>query len=189
MSIQFDETLQIFIEESLEHLADIQNDLLAIEAGGADIDENLVNKVYRAAHSIKGGAGFMGLTNIKNLTHEMENILGKIRSREMVPVPEIINILLLASDKLVELINNVTRSNEIDILQHIESLVSIANGMAVQQETGVKMNTGGKDDSSPPVLVSFPDQTGPGFEITEDMNFRSKKRGKKYLPGANRSDS
>jgi two-component system chemotaxis sensor kinase CheA len=178
MSIQFDETLQIFIEESLEHLADIQNDLLAIEAGGADIDENLVNKVYRAAHSIKGGAGFMGLTNIKNLTHEMENILGKIRSREMVPVPEIINILLLASDKLVELINNVTRSNEIDILQHIESLVSIANGMAVQQEAGVKMNTGGKDDSSPPVLISFPDQTGPGLEITEDMISAARKGGK-----------
>jgi two-component system, chemotaxis family, sensor kinase CheA len=178
MSIQFDETLQIFIDESLEHLADIQNDLLAIEAGGADIDENLVNKVYRAAHSIKGGAGFMGLTNIKNLTHEMENILGKIRSREMVPVPEIINILLLASDKLVELINNVTRSNEIDILHHIESLVSITNKMAVQHETEVKMNTGGKDDSSTPILVSFPDQAGGGLEIAEDMISAGRKGGK-----------
>ena len=59
MSIQFDETLQIFIDESLEHLADIQNDLLAIETAGADIDENLVNKVYRAAHSIKPAPPFM----------------------------------------------------------------------------------------------------------------------------------
>ena len=125
MSIQFDETMHLFIDESLEHLADIQNDLLAIEADGADIDENLVNKVYRAAHSIKGGAGFMGLTNIKNLTHEMENILGKIRSREMVPNAEIINILLLASDALVNLINNITQSNDIDISNHIESLLMI----------------------------------------------------------------
>ena len=98
MNIEDDETLQIYIEESLEHLADIENDFLAIEENGADIDEVLINKVYRAAHSIKGGAGFMGLTNIKDLTHEMENILGKIRSREMVPNPEIVNILLLASD-------------------------------------------------------------------------------------------
>jgi two-component system chemotaxis sensor kinase CheA len=139
MSIQFDETMHLFIDESLEHLADIQNDLLAIEAAGADIDENLVNKVYRAAHSIKGGAGFMGLTNIKNLTHEMENILGKIRSREMVPNSEVINILLLASDTLVELINNVTQSNEIDISNHIESLLSVASGAPIKDELEKKI--------------------------------------------------
>jgi len=107
MSIENDEILQLYIEESLEHLADIENDFLAIEEAGADIDEEVVNKVYRAAHSIKGGAGFMGLDNIKELTHEMENILGKIRSHEMVPNPEIINILWLAADEVRNLINDV----------------------------------------------------------------------------------
>ena len=57
MDIQTDENLQLYVEECLEHLADIENDLLAIEQAGADIDEELVNKVFRAAHSIKGGAG------------------------------------------------------------------------------------------------------------------------------------
>ena len=65
MDIEDDEILQGFIEESLEHLADIENDLLAIEEGGANTDEDLVNKVFRAAHSIKGGAGFMGVTTIQ----------------------------------------------------------------------------------------------------------------------------
>ena len=177
MSIQFDETLQIFIDESLEHLADIQNDLLAIEAGGANIDENLVNKVYRAAHSIKGGAGFMGLTNIKNLTHEMENILGKIRSREMVPNPEIINILLSASDMLVNLLDEITKSNDIDICQHIESLKSITDGVPAQPETGIKNETNQKAGSSTPLSISFPDQLG-GFEITEDAISEARKGGK-----------
>jgi len=177
MSIQFDETMQIFIDESLEHLADIQNDLLAIEAGGADIDENLVNKVYRAAHSIKGGAGFMGLTNIKNLTHEMENILGKIRSREMVPNAEIINILLLASDALVELINNITRSNDIDISNHIESLLSVTNGDPAKKEAAVENETEKFDDSSQPEFISLPDQMN-SFAITEDMISDGKKGGK-----------
>ena len=175
MSIQFDETLQIFIDESLEHLADIQNDLLAIETAGADIDENLVNKVYRAAHSIKGGAGFMGLTNIKNLTHEMENILGKIRSREMVPDADIINILLLASDALVELINNITQSNDIDISNHIESLLSITTGVAVKKEAGA--GTERLDDITAPIFISLPDQTG-GFEINEEMISEGRKGGK-----------
>ena len=81
MSIQDDETLRLYVEESIEHLADIENDLLAIEKAGADINEELVNKVFRAAHSIKGGAGFMGLNNIKELSHKMENVLGMIRER------------------------------------------------------------------------------------------------------------
>jgi two-component system chemotaxis sensor kinase CheA len=57
MTIQDDETLQMYLEESIEHLADIETDLLAIEEAGANIDEDLVNKVYRAAHSIKGEPG------------------------------------------------------------------------------------------------------------------------------------
>ncbi len=128
MTIQDDETLQMYLEESIEHLADIETDLLAIEEDGADIDEDLVNKVYRAAHSIKGGAGFMGLTTIKDLTHEMENILGKIRSRRMVPTPEIVNVLLMASDTLKALMNDVFTSNEVDISKHIDDLQAIAEG-------------------------------------------------------------
>ena len=125
MTIQDDETLKMYLEESLEHLADIENDFLAIEENGADIDEELVNKVYRAAHSIKGGAGFMGLTNIKNLTHEMENILGKIRGREIVPTPDNVNVLLKASDMLKSLMKDILNSNDIDISDHIHALKAI----------------------------------------------------------------
>jgi two-component system chemotaxis sensor kinase CheA len=112
MNMLDDETLRMYIEESREHLADIENDLLAIEEAGANIDEHLVNKVFRAAHSIKGGAGFMGLDNIKELGHKIESVLGLIRSREIVPNPEVINIVLLAFDRLRELINNTDQSNE-----------------------------------------------------------------------------
>jgi two-component system chemotaxis sensor kinase CheA len=128
MTIQDDETLQMYLEESLEHLADIENDFLAIEENGANIDEDLVNKVYRAAHSIKGGAGFMGLTNIKDLTHEMENILGKIRAGEMVPTPEIVNVLLEASDQVKALMNDVLSSNDVDISAHIKALQDVLAG-------------------------------------------------------------
>ncbi len=134
MTIQDDETLQMYLEESLDHLADIENDFLAIEENGADIDEDLVNKVYRAAHSIKGGAGFMGLNNIKDLTHEMENILGKIRSCEMVPTPEIVNVMLEASDQLKALMNDVLDSNDVDISTHIKALQDVSAGKAVAKE-------------------------------------------------------
>jgi len=128
MSIEDDEILQGFIEESLEHLADIENDLLAIEEGGADIDVELVNKVFRAAHSIKGGAGFMGLTVIQNLAHAAENVLGLIRSEKLVPDPDIVNILLLASDELQQLIEDVGNSNDVDISEHVNALNAIYEG-------------------------------------------------------------
>ena len=55
-----------------------------IKESGADIDEELVNTVFRAAHSIKGGAGFFDLSKIRDLGHKVENVLDMIRSREMI---------------------------------------------------------------------------------------------------------
>lgn len=128
MDIEDDEILQGFIEESLEHLADIEHDLLAIEEAGANIDEDLVNKVFRAAHSIKGGAGFMGLTAIQELSHAAENVLGMIRSKKLIPTPEIINVLLIASDQLQSMIEDVHNSNDVDISTHLTPLNAIADG-------------------------------------------------------------
>ncbi len=128
MQIEDDEILQGFIEESLEHLADIENDLLAIEEAGANIDEDLVNKVFRAAHSIKGGAGFMGLNGIQELSHAMENVLGMIRGKKLIPNPQIINILLLSSDQLRGMIEDIQNSNDVDISTHLEPLNAIAAG-------------------------------------------------------------
>jgi len=120
-----DETLQEYISESLEHLADIEQDLLTIEEGGAEIDEEVVNRVFRAAHSLKGGAGFLALETIKELAHKIENVLDMMRNREIVPNPEIINILLNAFDKLRDLINNSDTSNEQDIDEFVTSLVGL----------------------------------------------------------------
>ncbi len=128
MDIEDDEILQGFIEESLEHLADIENDLLAIEESGANINEDLVNKVFRAAHSIKGGAGFMGLTTIQELSHAAENVLGMIRGKKLIPTPEIINVLLIASDQLQSMIEDIHHSNEVDISSHLLPLNAIADG-------------------------------------------------------------
>jgi len=125
MSSADDEILQSFIDESREHLADIENDLLAIEEAGADIDEDLVNKVFRAAHSVKGGAGFMGLDTIKDLSHKIENVLGMIRNCEVVPDSEVVNILLLAFDRLTDMINHVEDSNQTDISEHVVALNGI----------------------------------------------------------------
>lgn len=120
-----DETLQMYIEESLEHLSDIESDLLTIEEGGANIDIDLVNNVFRAAHSIKGGAGFMGLTTVKDLAHSLENVLDLIRNMELVPDPDRISVLLKGFDKLENLMKNIQSSNDEDVSEHIKALSDI----------------------------------------------------------------
>ena len=122
-----DETLQMYIEESLDHLADIESDLLTIEEGGANIDIDLVNNVFRAAHSVKGGAGFMGLTTVKNLAHHLENVLGMIRNSELIPDSEKISILLRGFDELENLLKNIQSSNDVDISVHVQALENITN--------------------------------------------------------------
>jgi len=120
-----DETLQMYIEESLEHLGDIESDLLTIEEAGENIDLDLVNNVFRAAHSIKGGAGFMGLTTIKELAHHLENVLGLIRNQELLPDSSRISVLLKGFDELETLLNNIQTSNETDISHHLQALEKI----------------------------------------------------------------
>lgn len=134
MFFEDDETLQMYVEESLEHLGDIETDLLALEEQGEEIDDELINNVFRAAHSVKGGAGFMGLDVIKELSHNLENILGLVRDRELIPTSDIISILLRSFDKLRELISNVETSNDQDINQYIHDLKNITESTLPEEE-------------------------------------------------------
>jgi two-component system chemotaxis sensor kinase CheA len=176
MEIEDDEILQGFIEESLEHLADIETDLLAIEEAGANIDEDLVNKVFRAAHSIKGGAGFMGLTKIQDLSHAAENVLGLIRSKKLTPTPEIINVLLIAADALQSMIEDIQNSNEVDISSHLTPLNSINDGTFSQpadQEDEIAQTAPEKPSTPEPVLTldiddeALGEEPAPEEEISE----------------------
>ncbi|MCE5266914.1 MAG: chemotaxis protein CheW [Planctomycetaceae bacterium] len=117
-----------FVAESCDHLADIESQLLAIEANGAAIDEELVNTVFRAVHSIKGTAGFLQLSNIQDLSHEMETVLNLIRSRELAPDAGITNALLRAADTLRAMVENVDNSGDVDVSEHLTALRSIASG-------------------------------------------------------------
>ena len=121
-----DDILKEFVAEAREHLATIESDLLAIEDGGADIDEDRVNKVFRAAHSIKGASGFFGLDKIKELAHKAETVLDLIRSRKLAPNAEITNLLLGAFDKLREMVNDPGQSETADTHAFLVGLVDLA---------------------------------------------------------------
>jgi two-component system chemotaxis sensor kinase CheA len=116
------ELIDDFVVESNEHLADVENQLLAMEAGGEDIDIELVNTVFRAVHSIKGVAGFLGFDTINDLAHRLENVLNHIRNSELIPTSQVVDSLLRSIDVLQDLVNDTAQSNDVDVLQYLREL-------------------------------------------------------------------
>ena len=151
-----DELVLEYLAESREHLATIESDLLAMEHAGAAIDEQLVNRVFRAAHSIKGGAGFFDLTKIRELGHKTENVLDMIRSRQIVPSPEVVNVLLHAFDRLSQLIDGYRTSNEAEISEFLSALTEVTAGSLSSDEQSLLDQPA---SSAVPELSEFPDVT------------------------------
>jgi len=123
-----DELLGEFVVEAKEHLADIENQFLSIEASGDNVDVELVNDVFRAIHSIKGAAGFLGMTKVNDLSHCLENILNMMRNSELTPNSAMIDVMLRSADRLQGLIDDIFNSNEADISEYIDALEQIAAG-------------------------------------------------------------
>jgi two-component system chemotaxis sensor kinase CheA len=92
--------LDAFVVESKEHLCEVESLLLAMEASSAQGDQEAINSVFRAIHSIKGGAGFLGLAKVNDLSHAAENVLNRMRLQELNVTSDLIDLLLRATDML-----------------------------------------------------------------------------------------
>jgi two-component system chemotaxis sensor kinase CheA len=99
--IEDDEVLLSFIQESHDHLDTIEDRIITLEN---DDDPDLIDDIFRSMHTIKGVASFIGLNNIKNLSHKLESLLDRLRIKEVEINPEMINILLEGTDVLVNMI-------------------------------------------------------------------------------------
>ncbi len=122
MDLADKELVAEFVVESQEGLANVEQQMLAIEAAGADIDADLVNAVFRTMHSIKGAAGFLGLERIGTLAHSLEEILNNLRNCEMIPTSELVTTMLRAADYMKGLLDNVESSNEADVAPYVQEL-------------------------------------------------------------------
>ncbi len=108
--MQDSELIQAFLTESTEMLDDAEPKLIDLqhvsESTGA-VDNEVVNSIFRAFHSIKGSAGFLQMKNISAVTHEAETLLDRFRKGKTRPTPEYINILFRACDVIRKLLASV----------------------------------------------------------------------------------
>ena len=104
--------LQTFYEESFEGLEVMETGLLELDAGSEDND--LINSVFRAAHSIKGGSATFGLDEVASFTHLMETLLDELRDGQRQVTQQLVNVLLKSVDTLTEMLTANQNEEPID---------------------------------------------------------------------------
>jgi len=110
-----DENTQIFISESNELLDDMEKALLELERSPNDAD--LINRVFRAAHTIKGSAGLFGFDNIIEFTHVVENLLDDVRNCLVPVTDDLISLFMRVKDHVVSMIKSLADGSVVDAKQ------------------------------------------------------------------------
>ena len=112
MSDDFSQFQDAFFEEAAEHLAIVEDGLLQLEQHPEDLD--LLNKIFRSAHSIKGTSGMFGFNAVAQFTHKMETLLDLLRNGQKVVTPKIADLLLKSTDCLKTLIDVAKTGSPVD---------------------------------------------------------------------------
>ena len=141
--MELDELTEEFVIESKEHLESIEDEFLKLEAQSDSPDFDLIAKVFRAIHSVKGAAGFFGLTNINDLSHAMETLLSMMRDGEIKPEAKYIDELLVGVDYLNQMLDDLESSNDLNISEPLEVLNALIKGTsptaAMEMETVIRL--------------------------------------------------
>ncbi|MGM0886686.1 MAG: chemotaxis protein CheW [Bacillota bacterium] len=170
--------LEVFIEESKEHLQTCSEQLLVLEKNPEDL--SIVNEIFRSAHTLKGMSATMGYEDLANLTHKMENVLDAIRNSQIVLSPELFDVIFLAVDDLEAMVMSIAEGgdgkrnvmgvvHQMEMIEKGESPVSstiaeVAAASAVLEKE--EMTVGEYDEFEWTVLQQSKDQGFNSFEIS-----------------------
>lgn len=119
------EMVAMFVSNAAELTEQIETDLVAIEKIPTAQRFDVVNRIFRAAHTIKGESGFVGLSNIGRLAHGMENILDQVREARIEPTHQVVSTLLTSLDTLRQMIDCVEESHNVDLEPQLAQLARL----------------------------------------------------------------
>ena len=148
---------QIFFQECEEQLAELESGLLEIEGGGTDPE--IVNAVFRAVHSIKGGAGAFALEELVHFAHIFETVLDEVRKGRLATASPVVESLLRSADVLADLVRSARDGGEIDEsrIRTISDELAALSGAPVGDDAGSDESGESLDDLGfQPVAVAFP---------------------------------
>jgi two-component system chemotaxis sensor kinase CheA len=162
MKIDLSQFRQTFMQESAEHVEAMEAGLLALRT--APDDAETLNAIFRSAHSIKGGAGSFGLTNLVRFTHALENLLDRLRSLEIPATAEVISLLLQSVDVLRAMLDPGADGGLPDGARQLaEQIESLSAGRPVSEEKPIGQKAG------PPKAA--PEEALDGRVVDGELNF------------------
>lgn len=102
--------LEIFVEETKEHLQSLNDNILVLE--NEPENKDTINEIFRSAHSLKGMAGTMGYKRMQTLTHDMENVFSEIRNDKLKVTSDLVDILFQCLDALEAYLDNIINTQD-----------------------------------------------------------------------------
>ncbi len=151
MSIDLSQFHQVFFEESFEGLDIMESSLLALDL--SEVDAETINTIFRAAHSIKGGAGTFGFMQVSSFTHVVETLLDEIRGGDRDIEQDHVDLFLLCVDCLRGLMTDLQAGSEPDMAQ-ADDLKSKFEAILAGETIATESNVEGGNDSSATSLES-----------------------------------
>ncbi len=133
---EFQEILQDFLVESFELVEKLDEDLVELESNPEDLE--LLNGIFRVAHTVKGASSFLNFDVLTHLTHHMEDVLNKARHGDLIITPDIMDVILESIDlmkALLETIRDTSADEGIDVSACVARLDKISNGEAPSDAT------------------------------------------------------
>ncbi len=133
---EMQELLEDFLIEAFEMIEEMDQDLVELESNPDDLE--LLNKIFRVAHTIKGSGSFLNFDKLTRLTHHMEAVLDRARKGELKITSEIMDVILESVDAMKAILeyirdNGSDEAPEIDIEPIVEKLDAITKGKSVSQ--------------------------------------------------------
>lgn len=166
--------LEIFIDETKEHLQTLSDQIMILEQEPENMD--VINEIFRAAHSLKGMAGTMGFKRMQRLTHDMENVFQEVRSGNMTVQPELVDVLFRGLDALeaylaeiLETANEGTEDNE-DIINTLNSIAQKASGKEAPKEEAKPAAASSGEEGPKYDTISITDFEKSTFEKAKNDN-------------------
>ena len=130
--------LSMFLEESMDNLQTLNESLLILEQ--EPNDKEILDQIFRVAHTIKGMAATMGYSTMAELTHKMEDVLSKFREGELSVTPKVVTVLFKCLDTLENMVNTISDGDELDmdVSEIVEHLEGISQSEVLEEECDTK---------------------------------------------------
>ncbi|MEH6936996.1 chemotaxis protein CheA [Bacillus sp. JJ664] len=132
--MELNQYLDLFIDESREHLQNINENLLGLEKEPTNLA--IVNEIFRSAHTLKGMSATMGYEDLASLTHQMENVLDAIRNNKISVSSSILDVVFQSIDDLEAMVESISTGGEgkRDVKEVVLKLAAIEKGTEFVEE-------------------------------------------------------